>query len=293
MLHFAYDARFDSVGAYLDAVEATRDGQAYHALGTQAMSLDPDVALRGPCLAAFVQQCRTMRGFATEIALVRTLVESLTADITPLASIKRHRTRARSGSSVNIHAVYRGDLRRAWSRMERVLTPGGVSHCVLFVPAAYTNAYSANVVRLAMACNVALVELLQASGRTCEIWAMSGNENAYGRDRGHRQLVCIKQAGEHWNIHGMVCLTSPAWYRRLGYRMAEVQQPRLTLTSGYGGRGNDFWPQLVAQTSQDLHLPAGIALLGAGTDNNIVSHTQALTWLEGVLERGIHHHALP
>lgn len=284
MLHFAYDVRFESVGAYLDAIAVTRDSQGYASIGKQDSSVTGSTDFHGPALDDFVMQCRTMHGFEAAIEMIEHLSTLLTIHLPTIQSVKRQRTTGRSGMSVNIHAVNRGNFAHAWRRMERIRAPGGTINYAVLLPAAWGAWAAAPDIAVTMACNVALVQTLEMSGRTCDVWSMSGNNDAFMDRGGHRQLVHLKTAGAHWNIHNMACITSQAWYRRLGFRMLEAQQNCMTLKSSLGGRTKTFWRECAARTTLDLGYHPENTILGASQDDNIgTSMSKALMWLERTL----------
>ena len=100
-MQFAYDVRFESLGAYLDAVEATGTHGGYAALGRVDSSTDLDQAFYGRPLAAMIHDCRTMQGFETEIEAIRALANTLQTTIPAVQSLKRQRTAGADSTANN------------------------------------------------------------------------------------------------------------------------------------------------------------------------------------------------
>ena len=279
MLHFAYDAKFASITDYLDAVEQTREHEQYQSLGAAQYSCENSTTFAGPPMETFIAQCRTMQGFEREITLISAMVQEIIAHLPYVQSRKRERSVGRTGTTLRLHAVNRGQLAQAWTRRRRIVPPGETINFAVLIPSAWNAMATENDILYTMACNVALVEMIEASGRTCDVWSISANSSAYGDAHGHRQLVHVHQAGTLWSVHSCVCLTSLAWYRRLGFRLMEAQQDHLRLVSSYGTRIPGFWPQCHTQTCTDLGYAPHGTVAGASQSDTIDSLPSALAWL--------------
>jgi len=291
MLRFAYDVRFESLGAYLDAVEATRAsaGNEYRALGDVAYSLDDADEFHGQPLKDMVAACRTMQGFAEDIASIARLADTLQGMLRPVHSIKRQRTTGRHGYAVRPHAVLRGDLAHMWKRTVRSTHAGITIIMGVLLPIAYYDAASPDQIRVTMAANATLIAALEQSGRRCEVWAIAANATAFQPHGGHRQCICLKHAGDRWNMQALVCIADRAFYRRLGFRMLEAQQDRLPLSGTYGGRGRDFWPVCLTQTAETLGYALETCLHGASPATGLSTLEGAQQWLTTTLQRFLEH----
>jgi hypothetical protein len=90
-------------------------------------------------------------------------------DVPPPLSIRRHRRRDRQGDTLDIHAVYAGNLERAW---ERPVRDGGLGrqHIVLIASMQGLGGLHARTYLWRGAACLVLSDLLTAAGYNVEIW---------------------------------------------------------------------------------------------------------------------------
>lgn len=141
------------------------------------------------------------------------LLQIATRDINP-ASIRRRRERADQGSELDIHAVYRGDLSRAWTRTRRRAGSGVRSVSIIIDLGAHCGVGASSLFwRGASA--LKLANALTESGYSVAIYGAASGKNADTDDKVDTvQMVPIKDEDQPLDLDRLAALTAmPGYFR--------------------------------------------------------------------------------
>lgn len=273
---------FQDVQAFVTALEATRDhhSQCFDVLhpGNPNQSVENRTTFARLTLDEMLTGCRTLAGFDAAIRRIETLAQTLEATAPALPSVRRQRVQASHGYKLNPHKVLRGDLAHAWTRMSRVTQPHGGRIARLMLCPLFAGSTSQEQIEWTTAASLALAAVLEASGRSCEIWSVVPIHGCYKDDRLHlTAAVCLKAASVPWNTQDIALAAESAWLRRLHFRLAETLPG---LNGGYSKVSFDTWHTRCADL-QTLHgWEEGSVLQGFTSQDDIASEAcarQALT----------------
>lgn len=268
---------FPDVRAFVAAIESTRDPKSHGfdvlhpGNPNHSVESGPDFAHR--TLEDMLTSCRTLAGFDESIARIESLAADLEATVPTLPSIRRQRVKGASGYALNPHKVLRGDLAHAWTRMARVTQPHGGRIARLMVCPMFSGDTSQSQIAWTTAATLALAAVLEASGRSCELWSIVPINGCYKSDALHTTAaVCLKSAGEVWNTQNIALTADSAWLRRLHFRFAEMLPG---LTTGYSKVNFDTWRERIDELAKLHDWEDGSVLHGFTSRDDLYSRHHA------------------
>lgn len=138
----------------------------------------------------------------------------LEVSVPAVESIRRRRVRAEQGDAVDMQAVYRGDLGRAWERTRRMSRPTArVVTIVCDVTAAHHVEAASLYWRGAAALRAC--EALEGAGYSVQLLAAFGSRNSFDNGRERLAQFCEVKASDApldmTRLAGLLAL--PAWFR--------------------------------------------------------------------------------
>ena len=158
-------------------------------------------------------------------------IEKATATIKlpPQMDARRRRVRGDQGDELDIHAVYRGQLDRAWSRMAKrqVTAPPMVSIVVNSIISADDEK---TVISFRGAVGIVLCQLLERFGYRVRLVVARGGLAGYDKEKFSCRTT-IKDYGKPLDRETVACATHPAMQRVLGIRWSWAQMH----TKGHSG----------------------------------------------------------
>lgn len=232
---------------------------------------------RGRSLSNMLRDCRTLKNFTESIARIDALTEQAAGSVPPLPSVRRQRVSASQGYKINPHKVLRGDLAHAWTRMAKAQIPDGGRISRVMLCAQYPWQISGEQIEWTTAAGLALAAILEASGRSCELWTLRVSTGVYDDGTGTQTAVCLKAAGEPWSTHNVALTADPAWSRRLHFRLAEMLPG---IVSHYGRPYLDAWRAAVSAFAASQGWDMASVLCGPTYEENITSAESATYWLK-------------
>lgn len=134
--------------------------------------------------------------------------------------VRRHRVRSDQGEELDIHAVYRGDLSRAWSHTTRALRHG-TSLVRIVVDVCDNSGVRAEQLRWRGVGALALSRILQRAGYSVEIVAALAGQNAAVDKRGDKamQSVVVKPRHVVQDSRLLAATVSlPGFFRYYGFK---------------------------------------------------------------------------
>ncbi len=182
-------------------------------------------------------------------------------EVPPAVSIRRKLVRGSfGGDSVDIHAVYRGDLEHAWTRRARRQAHGGTAYKTLYFPLIHSGATSSDSIFWRAAAMVKLADVLTEAGYSVEIvghhgvcngYYEGGWENSKSKDVYHR--VIVKAHNAPLDKSALVVATCLAGYSRtVGFKA--ITSVPYRVNSGLGPADYRCPPQWKgADTVADFH----------------------------------------
>src|SRR5262245_6336165 len=126
-------------------------------------------------LPTFLEQCRTLQrdDFGERAATIDGLAETLAGDLPAGVTLRRTPTWGRSGASVNVHKVLRGDLGHAWRRTTRQQTrQDGSGDLVIVLPSVVAADISHEQLQWSAIATLALADYARRQGRRVELWSI-------------------------------------------------------------------------------------------------------------------------
>jgi hypothetical protein len=144
---------------------------------------------------------------------VERLMALATREINP-TSIRRRRERADQGAELDIHAVYRGDLSRAWTRSRRKAS-SGVRNLSLIVDLAANCDVTADQLFWRGAAALRLTAALTDAGYNVGIFGAASGTNADTEGTvDYCQIVSIKDPDQPLDMDRLAALTAmPGFFR--------------------------------------------------------------------------------
>lgn len=147
------------------------------------------------------------------------LQQIATRDINPM-SIRRRRTRGDQGDEVDMQAVWRGDLSRAWTRTRRMTRAGTNRTVTLVCMLSDSCGVSADTLFWRGASVLKLADSLTASGYNVAILGCVTSSNAAEGSKtvNTAQFVEIKATDSPLDLSALAALTAmPGWFRTQGF----------------------------------------------------------------------------
>ncbi|CAB4197172.1 hypothetical protein UFOVP1304_46 [uncultured Caudovirales phage] len=207
---------------------------------------------------------------------VERLMALATREVSP-TSIRRRRERADQGAELDIHAVYRGDLSRAWTRSRRKASSGVRTLCVLVDLAANAD-ITADQMFWRGAAALRLTSALTEAGYGVALYGVSGGKNQDNDGSvDTMQMVSIKDEDQPLDMDRLAALTAmPGFFRTALFAgMCKVCDLRdKPVSSGLG----QAKPELIAKGAAMLPVPQTLIIQDPVTDQQ-----SAEAWIEKVL----------
>lgn len=204
------------------------------------------------------------------------LLTLATRDINPV-SIRRRRERADQGAELDIHAVYRGDLSRAWTRC-RKRQGSGVRSVTIVVNIGANAGVKADQMFWRGAAALKLASALTESGYSV---AIIGAESAQNMDVVGKhdlvQCVEIKAEDQPLDLDRLAALTAMPGYFRTGLFAGICWAADRHGLQAAGGLGQDA-PKLIHDAVKLLPVPQHAFIQG-----EINSQKAAEEWIDSVL----------
>lgn len=151
---------------------------------------------------------------------IEELYGKMAAALPRAIDVRRHRVRADQGEELDIHAVYRGDLSRAWSHTTRALRHG-TSLVRVIVDVCDNSGVRAEQLRWRGVAALALTRILQRAGYSVEIVAaMAGRGEATdaANDRAIQSVVVKpRHVVQDTNLLAAV-VALPGFFRYYGFK---------------------------------------------------------------------------
>lgn len=150
---------------------------------------------------------------------VEKLQKLATREINPV-SIRRRRTRGDQGDEVDMQAVWRGDLSRAWTRTRRTARAGTNRNITLMCLLSDSCGVTADTLFWRGASVLKLADALTTSGYSVAILGCVTSANAAEGSRrvDTAQFVEIKATDSPLDLSALAALTAmPGWFRTQGF----------------------------------------------------------------------------
>lgn len=199
-------------------------------------------------------------------------IAELECEAPRVESTRRRRVRSDQGDELEVQALLRGDLSRAWMRTRRQSRPG-LRVIRLLVNVGGPSHTTASELFWRGAAALRAVEALEGAGYSVELWAGSGAEKCSSSIDRAAVFCCIKSSDTPLDLSRLAGLVAlPAWFR------TEVFAARGVIIEQHGGtvRGN-------MGNSHEGALEEGAALVGL-TPHGVIpravsSRESAQAWL--------------
>jgi hypothetical protein len=156
------------------------------------------------------------------------LREIATKEIQP-TSLRKRRFRADQGDELDIHAVYRGDLSKAWTKTKRQKRTGGIRSVALVCNLSCSANEDASKLFYRGASVLKLAEALTEAGYSVAIYGGAGSDHI-GKDNSgvsFAQFVEIKAEDQPLDCSALASLIAMPAYKRVQLHGALIQESDL------------------------------------------------------------------
>lgn len=207
---------------------------------------------------------------------VERLMAMATREVSP-TSIRRRRERADQGAELDIHAVYRGDLSRAWTRSRRKAS-SGVRNLSLIVDLAANRYVTADQLFWRGAAALRLTAALTDAGYNVGIFgAASGSGADVGGTVDFCQIVSIKDPDQPLDMDRLAALTAmPGFFRTSLFvgivKCCDMADKEADLGLGYSNQKN------LASGAAMLPIPQNVIV-----QEPVLDQAAAEAWIDKVL----------
>ena len=177
------------------------------------------------------------------------LREIATKEIQP-TSLRRKRIRGDQGDELDIHAVYRGDLSRAWTKTKRQHKLGGMRSISLVCNLSCNCKANAEDLFFRGASVLKLTEALSEAGYSVAIYGGTGAEKIGDANFKMAQFVEIKAEDHALDVSALASLIAMPAYKRISLHGGMIEEADLRGTridSGLGSNSSEFMTQAVKQ----------------------------------------------
>jgi hypothetical protein len=241
-------------------------------------------------LPTFVTQCQTLgrADFAGRARTIDQLAETLAGELPAGVTLRRTPSWGRSGASVNVHKVLRGDLAHAWRRTTRAPVAAGAGDLVVLLPSVVAAVTSHEQLQWSAIATLALADYARRQGRRVELWSLGYFDGAYQRGDSYVACVPLMRAGQSWDMSAVALATYPEWLRRLGFRALELgAETHGALRGGYGTQlaGSALLAWARAQWAPAQHLSPESLMLGCSQEHGVKDRVSAERWVAAHLAR--------
>jgi hypothetical protein len=204
------------------------------------------------------------------------LLEIATRDINP-QSIRRRRERADQGAELDIHAVYRGDLSRAWTRTKR-RAGSGVRSVSVVIDLGASCGVGADLLFWRGASALKLASALIESGYSVAIYGAASAKHAdEGGSMDAVQLVSIKDEDQPLDLDRLAALTAMPGYFRSSLFAGIIKACDLRNKQYDDALGRPA-PDLIAKAVAAMPIPQH-----AFIQKPVLSQAAAEKWIDEVL----------
>lgn len=206
------------------------------------------------------------------------LAEIATKEI-ELQSVRRRRTRGDQGDEIDMQAVWRGDLSRAWTRTRRQMRSGGMRNITLVCQLVASASATSKELFWRGAAALRLADELTSAGYNVGIYAVCTTHNSGMNKRvDTAQFTEVKAPDMPLDLSALAALTAmPAYFRSTMFAgictAADLADDDCDY--GYGAPSFDS-----AQTAA-----AALGLENAFFQGNITDKAGAEAWIDSVLDR--------
>lgn len=218
---------------------------------------------------------RLTKGWADGAARLQKIA---TRDINP-TSIRRRRTRGDQGDEVDMQAVWRGDLSRAWTRTRRQSRAGTNRTINLMVMLGDSASVSSDKLFWRGASVLKLADALVASGYNVGIiGAITSQGCGTSKNVDMAQFVEIKATDQPLDLSALAALTAmPGWFRTAGFAgivtAADIADD--TPDWGLGRPMNDRAGEFASMLGiENVHI-----------QTNVNDQKQAEAWIDSILNK--------
>jgi hypothetical protein len=207
---------------------------------------------------------------------VERLMQLATREINP-SSIRRRRERADQGAELDIHAVYRGDLSRAWTRSRRKASAGARSISLVIDLAANCD-ITADQLFWRGAAALRLVSALTDAGYNVAIFGVAAGQGVDTEGKVNVcQMVSIKDEDQPLDLDRLAALTAMPGFFRTSLFVGIVKCADLAGKHACGSLGY----------ANQKYLAAGVALLpipqNVIVQEPVLDQKSAEAWIDKVL----------
>ena len=177
---------------------------------------------------------RLVHGWGAGVDQLR---EIATKEIKP-TSLRKKRIRSDQGDELDIHAVYRGDLSRAWSKSKRQHKLGGMRSIALVCNLSCSAGEDAKNLFFRGASVLKLTEALSEAGYSVAIYAATGSSGV-GDGFNFVQVVEIKSEDHALDVSSLASLIAMPAYKRVKLHGAMLEECERRNVAGHYGLGNN------------------------------------------------------
>ena len=219
---------------------------------------------------------RLERGWADG---VKRLEQIATRELSAPASVRRRRVRGDAGDELDMQAVWRGDLNRAWSRTRRANRVGSRTVSIVIDLAASAGVTSDKLFwRGASA--LRLAQLLTESGYSVALYGAAGVNRADSSGKlNMAQLVEIKSEDSPLDMDKLAALTAMAGFFRTSLFAGIIyaaDQFGKTPDYGLGTPG----PEHIKKAVEQLPIPQNVII-----QRNVLNEQAANDWIDEALKQ--------
>ena len=242
-------------------------------------------------LPTFLEQCRTLRrdDFAERAGTIDQLAETLAGDLPAGVTLRRTPTWGRSGASVNVHKVLRGDLSHAWRRtIRQARRDATAGDLVIVLPSVVGAIIEHAQLEWSAIATLALADYARRQGRRVELWSIGYFLTCYENGATYVACVPLMRAGHSWDMSAVCLTTYPEWLRRLMFRAVEMTTPRQgEIEEGYGTQlpGHALLAWARATWAPTQHLAPDSLILGCSQEDGVSDRASAERWVQAHLAR--------
>ena len=207
---------------------------------------------------------------------VEKLQQIATREINPV-SIRRRRVRGDQGDEIDMQAVYRGDLSRAWTRTRRQSRAGASRTITLVCNLSDSAGVDAKDLYWRGAAVLKLADALTQAGYGVGIYGAVSTKNA---DEGDKvsgcQFVEVKATDSPLDLSQLAAITAlPGWFRTRGFAgiIAACDLAGTTYSSGLGQPDHGSIPEYAAM----------VGLTNCHIQPKVNSKNAAEKWIDSVM----------
>ena len=203
------------------------------------------------------------------------LREIATKEIQP-TSLRKKRIRSDQGDELDIHAVYRGDLSRAWSKTKRQHKLGGMRSIALVCNLSCSADEDAKNLFFRGASVLKLTEALSEAGYSVAIYAATGSSGV-GDGFNFVQVVEIKSEDHSLDVSSLASLIAMPAYKRVKLHGAMLEECDRRDVDAHGGLGSNN-SRLIAEQIKNLPISEN-----AFIQPEVNSKESAERWIDSVM----------